>query len=168
MGGVLACILLGGFLFASAHQKGQWVPGQFGLSAGVIPDPGITYANLSLNYSASRLNDSDGNRILQNVTGTYSFWLNENVAYYVPNHKVLGGYFMPYVCVNFANGSLMADIPGTNLGVNGGGASFADLYVQPVKIKALCRRMSDSMIMRVFSACPICIPNGATNTLTLR
>jgi len=25
-----------------AQQKGQWVPGQFGLNAGVIPDPGVT------------------------------------------------------------------------------------------------------------------------------
>jgi len=31
----------------------QWVPGQFGLNAGAIPDPGITYANMALNYSAS-------------------------------------------------------------------------------------------------------------------
>src|SRR5262249_37862927 len=59
---------------------GQWVPGQFGLNAGVIPDTGITYANLVLNYSASRLNDSSGNKILQNVTGTYSFWLDENIG----------------------------------------------------------------------------------------
>jgi hypothetical protein len=35
------------------QQKGQWVPRQFGLNAGVIPDPGITYANLALNYSSS-------------------------------------------------------------------------------------------------------------------
>ena len=87
-----------------------------------------------MNYSASRLNDSDGNRILQNVTGTYAFWVNENIVYYIPKHKILGGYFMPYVSVNFANGSLVADIPGTNLSVNGGGAGLADLYVQPVNI----------------------------------
>jgi hypothetical protein len=56
-----------------AQQKGQWVPGQFGLNAGAIPEPGITYANMALNYSASQLNDSNGNRILQNVTETHSF-----------------------------------------------------------------------------------------------
>ena len=45
---LLALIVVG---FASpvlGQQKGQWVPGQFGLNAGVIPDPGITYANLAL------------------------------------------------------------------------------------------------------------------------
>ena len=41
---------------------------------------------------------------------------------------------MPYISINVANGSLVADIAGTNLSANGGGGSFADLYVQPVNI----------------------------------
>jgi hypothetical protein len=118
----------------TAQQKGQWVPGQFGLNAGVIPDPGITYANLVMNYSASQLNDSNGNHILKNVTGTYSFWVDENIVYYVPHHKFLGGYFMPYVSINVANGSLVADITGANLAVSGGGAGLADTYVEPINM----------------------------------
>src|ERR1700733_3262471 len=94
-----------------AQQKGQWVPGQFGLNAGVIPNPGIPYANLALNYSADRLNNSNGDRILQNVTGTYSFWVDENILYYVPAHKFLGGYFMPYIAINYATGSVVAALP---------------------------------------------------------
>jgi len=124
-----------------AQQKGQWVPGQFGLNAGVIPDPGITYANLAVNYSASQLNNSNGNKILQNVTGTYSFWVDENILYYVPKHKILGGYFMPYIAINVANGSLVADLPpllpglgGSGIGVNGGGSGLADTYVQIVNM----------------------------------
>ena len=105
-----------------AQQKGQWVPRQYGLNAGVIPDPGITYANMAVNYSASQLNDSNGNPILQNVTATYSFWVDENIVYYVPNHKFLGGYFMPYVALNYANGELVANITGTNLSSGGGGS----------------------------------------------
>ena len=104
-----------------AQQKGQWVPGQFGLNAGVIPDPGITYANLAVNYSANQLNDSNGNKLLQNVTGTYSFWADENVLYYVPNHKILGGYFMPYIAINVATGSLVADLAPLLPGAGGSG-----------------------------------------------
>jgi hypothetical protein len=130
---LLACILLAGASSALAQQKGQWVPGQFGLNAGVIPDPGITYANLAVNYSAGQLNDSAGNKI-SGITGTYGFWSDENILYYVPNHKILGGYFMPYISINVANGSLVADIAGTNLSANGGGGGFADLYVQPINI----------------------------------
>jgi hypothetical protein len=131
-----AILIFAGFVLlcassSLAQQKGQWVPGQFGLNAGVIPEPGVTYANLALNYSSSQLNDSSGNPVSA-VTGTYSFWVDENIFYYVPNHKFLGGYFMPYVALNYASGELVAAITGTNLGSGGGGSGFADMYVQPV------------------------------------
>jgi hypothetical protein len=88
-----ACFVLLSTLPSAAQQKGQWVPGQFGLNAGVIPDPGITYANLAMNYSASELNDSNGNHILHNVTelmrsGSRTFFLRSK-------HKILGGYSCP-------------------------------------------------------------------------
>jgi hypothetical protein len=129
---ISACFFLMCAVPSQAQQKGQWIPGQFGLNAGVIPDPGITYANLALNYSASQLNDSNGNRILQNVTGTYSFWVDENIIYYVPSHKFLGGYFMPYVAINYATGNVVAELNGTNLGASSGGSGLADTYVEPV------------------------------------
>src|SRR5271170_2362668 len=88
------------------QQKGQWQPGQFGLNAGSIPSPGITYANMPLSYSASQLNNASGNPV-QGVTGTYSTWVDENIIYYVPAHKILGGYFMPYIDLNWANGSVV-------------------------------------------------------------
>jgi len=47
---VIACFILVGALPLLAQQKGQWVPGQFGLNPGVIPDPGATYANMAMNY----------------------------------------------------------------------------------------------------------------------
>lgn len=128
---VCACILLGCLSSALAQQKGQWQPGQFGLNAGVIPDPDITYANMPLSYSASQLNGPKGNSV-SGITGTYSVWVDENIIYYVPKHKFLGGYFMPYIDINFATGSLVADIPGKNLTAGGGGSGFADTYVEPL------------------------------------
>jgi hypothetical protein len=137
---LLALVIMG---FASpllGQQKGQYVPGQFGLNAGAIPDPGITYANLALNYSADRLNDSNGNRISQNVTGTYSFWVDENIVYYVPQHKILGGYFMPYVAINYASGSVVAALPpllpgGTSgISLSAGGSGLADTFVEPLNL----------------------------------
>jgi hypothetical protein len=134
--GIIVCQIA----IAMAQQKGQWAPGQFGLNAGVIPDPGITYANLAMNYSAGQLNNSNGNRILQNVTGTYAFWADENIVYYVPKHKFLGGYFMPYIVLTGASGSLVADIPPllpggvTGFNLSAGGSGFADTYVQPLNL----------------------------------
>lgn len=131
---ILLTLALIAFAFASpllGQQKGQWVPGQFGLNAGVIPEPGITYANLALNYSASRLNDSSANQI-SGITGTYAFWADENIIYYVPSRKFFGGYFMPYLTLNYGSGEVVADIIGANLTGGGGGSGFGDMFVQPI------------------------------------
>ena len=122
---LFVCLLLIGSAPLHAQQKGQWVPGQFGLNAGVVPDPGFTYQNLALNYSANALNDANGNR-LPGITGTYQFWVDENIFMLVPKYKFLGGYFAPWASVNLANGSLVADIVGTNLSGNGGGEGLAE------------------------------------------
>jgi hypothetical protein len=130
---VFICIFLGGVPSARAQQKGHWVPGQFGLNAGVIPDPGFTYANIDLSYSASQLNNSNGNG-LPGITGTYSFWVVENLIYYVPKHKILGGYFMPCIALNYTTGEVVASFTGTNLSGAGGGSGFADMFVEPLNI----------------------------------
>jgi hypothetical protein len=131
----LVCIALGGVSPLWAQQKGQYVPGQYGLNAGAIPDPGITYVNLALNYSAGTLNGPNGNSI-GGITGTYGFWVDENMFFYVPNHKFLGGYFVPYIVLPVANGSLTASGPNDlpEFGISGGGEGFADMYVEPVNL----------------------------------
>lgn len=161
---LLAGIVLCHIVTAMAQQKGQWTPGQFGLNAGVIPDTGITYANLAMNYSAGQLNDSAGNKISR-ITGTYGFWVDENILYYVPNHKILGGYFMPYISMNVANGSLVADIVGTNLSANGGGGGFADLWVQPINIGWHFAKRVDFNIGYAFTAPTGRYTPGASNNV---
>jgi hypothetical protein len=131
---VCACVTLACISPLQAQQKGQWVPGQMGLNAGVTPDAGFTYSNMAMNYSAGQLNDSSGNR-LPGVTGTYGFWADENIFVYVPKFKILGAKFVPFAILNYANGSLVADlsvIPGTNLSSAAGGSGFADTFVQPI------------------------------------
>jgi hypothetical protein len=130
---LLLCLLLIGSVPLYAQQKGQWVPGQFGLNAGVIPDPGLTYQNLALNYSADALNNGSGNRI-PGITGTYQFWVDENIFMFVPKYKFLGGYFAPWATVALANGSLVAELVGTNLSGNGGGEGLADTVVSPFQM----------------------------------
>lgn len=71
--------------------EGQYQPGQYGLIAGVLPDPGITYADINLNYSADRLNFANGTAA--KITGTYNVWVMENIFFYVPTFKVLGAKF---------------------------------------------------------------------------
>jgi hypothetical protein len=161
---LLAGIVLCHSVTAIAQQKGQWTPGQFGLNAGTIPDPGITYSNLAEYYSAGHLNGPAANTI-SGITGSYSFWLDENILYYVPHHKILGGYFMPYISINVANGSLVADITGTNLSANGGGGGFADLYVQPINIGWHFAKRVDFNVGYAFTAPTGRYTAGASNNV---
>jgi hypothetical protein len=130
---VLFCIIVSSSFTAKAQQKGQYVPGQMGLNAGVVPDPGFTYANLTLTYSASRLNDANGDHIA-GIDGTFSFLVVENIFYYVPKKTFLGAHYAPYAIVSFANGSLVASVAGTDLSANGGGYGLADTFVEPVNL----------------------------------
>jgi hypothetical protein len=98
-----------------------------------VPTPGFTYANMAINYSASSLNDSNGNH-RPNVNGTYGFWVDENIVMYEPKFKILGAHLVPFISINPASGSLVADISGTNLSAAGGGSGLADTWVQPVNL----------------------------------
>jgi hypothetical protein len=147
---VLALIISGIASPLLGQQKGQWVPGQYGLNAGVIPDPGVTYANMALNYSAGQLNNSNGNKI-PGINGNYSFWVDENIFYYVPQHKFLGAYFSPYVALNYASGEVVANLTGTDLSTGGGGSGFADMYVQPLNLGWHLKR-ADVVVGYAFTA----------------
>jgi len=144
-----------------AQQKGQYVPGQFGLNAGVTPDPGFTFANLTINYSASQLNGPNGNA-LPGVTGTYSFWAIENVFYFVPKYKFLGGYYTPYAIVSLANGSLVGDIQ--SLSLQGGGEGLGDTWVEPIQMAWRLPR-ADINIGDAFVAPTGRFTPGATNNV---
>ena len=123
-------------LIAFAQQKPQWQPGQHGLNAGILPSPGFTYANLTLNYDAGTFNDRNGKSVP--VTGTYNVWAVENIFYFVPNTKFLGGNLGFMVMFPTpATGSLVADIniQGVpNLGAAAGGSGLFDLLVQPFTV----------------------------------
>ena len=75
------------------------------------------------------MNDSNNNPV-SGVTGTYSFWVDENIFCYVPKHKFFGGYLMLYFALGYASGALVAEITGTNLSTGGGGSGLADMFVE--------------------------------------
>ena len=130
---VLVCILLSGGPLLIAQQKGQYQPGQYGLNAGVLPDPGITYVNLNLNYNAGQLNFANGTPV--KATGTYNVWVVENILFYVPQFKILGAKFAPYVVVpTFATGSLTLPFLGNGVSVSAGHLAFADTWFQPLNL----------------------------------
>jgi hypothetical protein len=55
---------LTGGSFVLAQQKPQWMPGQVGLNAGILPSPGFTYVNIDENYDAGNAIGGQLNYIL--------------------------------------------------------------------------------------------------------
>jgi hypothetical protein len=112
------------------------MPGQVGLNAGILPSPGFSYVNIDENYDAGTLNGPKGNAVP--VTGNYNVWAVENMFYYVPDTKFLGGNLgFDVMFPTYATGSLVADIniQGVpNLGAAGGGSGLADLWLQPFTV----------------------------------
>ena len=133
---LLAWIVLGSLCSTFAQQKPQWMPGQVGLNAGILPAPGFTYVNIDENYDAGSFNGPKGNAIP--VTGTYNIWAIENLFYYVPSTKFLGGNLgFDIMFPTPATGSLVADITvqgAPNLSAAGGGSGLADLWLQPFTV----------------------------------
>ncbi|MGA7917226.1 MAG: transporter, partial [Candidatus Acidiferrales bacterium] len=117
----------------NAQQKGQYIPGQQGLNAGLLPDPGFTYANLTINYSADTLKNGNGNTVP--LTGSYDIWAVANVFYYVPKFKFLGAKLAFMVAPTLANGSLtLGSLRFPNIALNARGEGLADLWVQPLTL----------------------------------
>jgi hypothetical protein len=126
---VLICVVLSISSSLTAQQKGQYQPGQYGLNAGVLPDPGITYVNLDLNYNAGQLNFANGTPV--KGTGTYNVWAIENIFFYVPKFKILGAKFAPYIAFpTVATGSLTLPFLGNGVTVGTGSVALADTWFQ--------------------------------------
>jgi hypothetical protein len=134
-GSVLALLILNWALPLPGQQKPQWMPGQMGLNAGIMPSPGFSYVNITVNYFSNAFNGPNGSAIP--VTGNYNVWAVENAFYYVPDLKVLHGNIGMNLLLTPATGSLDADVPIQNPGIPNlsaaaGGGGLADLWIQPI------------------------------------
>lgn len=134
---VLALFFVNWATPSPGQQKPQWIPGQVGLNAGVLPSPGFSYINMTLNYRSGAFNGPNGSAIP--VTGNYDVWAVENFFYYVPDLKFLHGNIGMYLILTPASGSLVADVqtqnPGIpNLNAVAGGSGLADLFVAPIAV----------------------------------
>jgi hypothetical protein len=154
---VFSSIVVGGVLPLAAQQKPQWMPGQAGLNAGIMPAPGLTYANIDINYNAGTLNGPSGGALP--VTSSYNVWAIENIFFGVSDKKIFGAnYGIQLVFPTIATGALDADfnvLPNTS--ISGGGTGLADMYLQPVTLGWHLKRF-DIMVADGFM-----IPTGRYN-----
>ena len=114
---------------ASAQRRGVYTPGINATNSGVLPEPGLTYANIFELYSFDKLKGPNGEELP--VSGNVSVFIDHNVFIWVSKKKILGG----------ANFSVLADLPvanssltSANFGAVGGGSGFADSFYQPVTL----------------------------------
>src|ERR1700722_11646403 len=132
---VLMLVLLSCAFPLQGQQKPQWMPGQVGLNAGVMPAPGFSYVNIDVNYRSSAFNGPNGSAIP--VTGNYNVWAVENMFYGVLDTHLLGANILFALGITPATGSLDADIPTQNPGIPNltaaaGGGGLADTLVEPI------------------------------------
>jgi hypothetical protein len=137
----LVCMFVFGSIPVNAQQQGQYMPGQQGLNTGVLPDPGFTYANMTVNYSADTLKNSSGNSVPLN--GSYDIWALENIFFYVPKFKFLGARLaVMIVAPTLANGSVtLGALNFPNIALQAGGEGIADTWVQPVTLGWTLKRV---------------------------
>ncbi|HEY2172157.1 MAG TPA: transporter [Candidatus Angelobacter sp.] len=117
---------------ACAQQRGQYLSGLSANNSGVMPEPGLTYANLFYYSSSSRLKGPNGQGLP--VTGQFAILVDNNVFMYVYKPKILGGYLESMADVPIANGSLAASLFASGRAISGGGGGIADTYFVPAQI----------------------------------
>ena len=123
---IILWAILASSLPLPAQQKGQYVPGQFGLNAGILPGPGFIYVNMESNCDTSTLND--GKRNALPAKPSLNLLAIENIFYYVPDTMFLGGNLGFAILVpTIANGSLTL----AQLNISGTTWGLADTWVQP-------------------------------------
>ncbi len=147
---VLLVLYLVAAIPSHAQQRGQYIPGQQGLNSGVLPDRGITYANMVINYSADTLRDASGNKVP--LTGSYDLWANAFVFYYVPDFKLLGAKVALMAAPTVANGSVtLGSLNAPGKALEAGGAGLADTWVQPLTLGWSLNR-ADVLVGYAFNA----------------
>jgi hypothetical protein len=127
---ILSILLLAMFVTAAnAQVRGVYTPGINATNPGVLPEPGLTYANIFTLYSFNKLKGPNGESLP--VSGNVSVFIDQNIFIWVSKKKILGG----------ANFALMADLPVANsslesatFGAIGGGSGLADSFYQPVTL----------------------------------
>jgi hypothetical protein len=108
--------------------RGVYTPGFNATNSGVMPEPGLTYANYFMDYSFDQAKGSNGQ--LLPAEPSVAVFADINVFVWVSKQKILG-----------ANYALVAGLPITNsslslakLGPVGGGGGFSDSFYQPFSL----------------------------------
>jgi len=110
---------------AEPQVRGVYPTGMSATNAGVVPDAGLTYANLFIFNARDESKGADGEVV---ATGTNAVMIDLNTFVWVSRRTLFGGArFSAAATLLVSNSSLASDTAG-QLSAGGG---FADFYFQP-------------------------------------
>ncbi len=123
------------FVSAPAHAQflGHNIPGDFGLTSGTQPDPGIYLSALYLGYTGDTLRDRNGNNL--GISPSRDGDLDVNGyglgLWWVSDFKIFGGNYSLMIWPSWTNNKMEIPILGQEAKTSTG---FSDLYIQPINL----------------------------------
>src|SRR5260370_617764 len=108
--------------------RGVYTPGFNATNSGVMPEPGLTYANSFMEYSFEKFRSASGAIVAQNSAAEF---IDINAFEWVTKKKILGANYALTALLPFSNSSISSPTLGA---ISGGGRLFYCLYQPPYAI----------------------------------
>ncbi len=135
--------------------RGVYTPGFNATNSGVMPEPGLSYANYFIDYSFDQFRSANGAIVAQNNAAVF---IDINAFEWVTKKKILGGNYALAALLPFTNSSISSP----TLGAIGGGGGFSDSFYQPLTLGWHFKR-ADIQVAYGFFAPTGRFTAGATN-----
>ena len=136
--------------------RGVYTPGLNATNSGIMPAPGLTYANYFLDYSFNQFKTATGDTIFEQ--GSAAVFVDVNVFVYVAKKKLAGANYALVAGLPISN----SNISSARLGSVAGGGGFADSFYQPLSLGWHLKR-ADIQAAYAFFAPTGRFTAGATN-----
>src|SRR5229473_3523702 len=135
--------------------RGVYTPGFNATNSGVMPEPGLTYANSFMDYSFDQFRSASGAIVAQNSAAVF---IDINAFEWVSKKKILGANYALAALLPFTNSSISSP----TLGAIAGGGGFSDSFYQPLTLGLHFKR-ADTQVGYGFFAPTGRFTAGATN-----
>jgi hypothetical protein len=135
--------------------RGVYTPGFNAANSGVMPEPGLSYANFFMDYSFDQFKSASGAIVAQNNAAVF---IDINAFEWVTRKKILGANYALAALLPFSNSSISSP----TLGAISGGGGFSDSFYQPFTLGWHFKR-ADIQVAYGFFAPTGRFTAGATN-----
>src|SRR5260370_35928581 len=127
--------------------RGVYTPGFNATNSGVMPEPGLSYANFFMDYSFNQFRSASGAIVAQNNAAAF---IDINAFEWVTRKKILGANYALAALLPFSNSSISSP----TLGAIAGGGGFSASFYQPLTFGWHFKRAD------IQSACGFFAPTG--------